>query len=84
LSLLIVLLVLVLILAVLLVVPRKRSSTGTHATRNADIDEDELLRAEDELSDLDAMATPEDAANELPDWGPGVPKYRKDSSQGTD
>jgi hypothetical protein len=77
LTLLIVLLSLVLVLAVLFVVPRG-GSTRPRRARGDDIDEDELLEAEEELKDLDVLATPEDAAEEIPDWGPGVPKVRKD------
>lgn len=36
-------------------------------------DPDELARAEHEVRDLDAFASPEDAQQDLPDWGPGVP-----------
>lgn len=36
-------------------------------------DPDELARAEREVRDLDAFASPEDAPQDLPDWGPGVP-----------
>ena len=39
-----------------------------------DIDHDVLEQAEQELSDLDALADPEDADDHLPDWGPGAPK----------
>jgi hypothetical protein len=40
--------------------------------RRDERDEAELLAAEDEVRDLDAMATPEDADDQLPDWGPGA------------
>ena len=39
--------------------------------------DDETLEAEREVQDLDAFTTPEDADDELPDWGPGVPKGRR-------
>ena len=39
-----------------------------------DVDEDELAQAEEELRRLDAGATPEQAEEELDDWGPGAPK----------
>ena len=42
-------------------------------------DEDELAQAEEEVRDLDVMATPEDATQALPDWGPGVPRKKKRS-----
>lgn len=35
-------------------------------------DEDVLDEAEGEVRDLDAMASPEDAKDALPDWGPGA------------
>ncbi|UCG87051.1 MAG: hypothetical protein JSW71_00450 [Gemmatimonadota bacterium] len=71
----------VLVLAVLSVIPRgtARPHESSSAAGSAGIDEDELARAEDELSDLGAMATPEDAAETVPDWGPGAPKYRRDT-----
>ncbi len=40
-------------------------------------DEEELAEAEDEVRSLDAMATPEEADQHLPDWGPGVPRKKK-------
>jgi hypothetical protein len=43
-------------------------------------DPEELARAENDLAGLDAMASPEDAAEELPDWGPGAPKHHRNSS----
>jgi hypothetical protein len=42
--------------------------------RSADVDEEELAQAEDELRQLDAGTTPEEAEEELDDWGPGAPK----------
>jgi hypothetical protein len=42
--------------------------------RSPDVDEEELAQAEDELRQLDAGATPEEAEEELDDWGPGAPK----------
>jgi hypothetical protein len=83
LALIIVLLLLVLVLAVLLVVPRP-GSTRSRRSRTADIDEDELFEAEEELRDLDITTTPEEASEEIPDWGPGAPKLRKDPDTGRD
>ena len=37
-------------------------------------DRHELDAAEEEIRELDASATPEDARDELPDWGPGAPR----------
>jgi len=48
---------------------RRPSTPGTDA---ADRDPETLADAETEVRDLDAMASPEDAADHLPDWGPGV------------
>jgi len=44
-------------------------------TAGRPIDE-ETLDAEQEVRDLDAFTTPEDADDELTDWGPGVPYKR--------
>jgi len=81
-TLLAVIMVVVLLLAVLLIVPRRNTRVGvregTHATGVGDADE--LARAENELAELDAMATPNDAVENLPDWGPGAPKCRRDLS----
>jgi hypothetical protein len=37
-------------------------------------DPEALDDAEAEVRGLDAFATPEDAEDQLPDWGPGAPK----------
>jgi len=37
-------------------------------------DPDELAEAERDVRDLDVFATPQDAARDLPDWGPGAPR----------
>jgi len=39
-----------------------------------DRDAEALADAEREVRDLDALATPEDATDQLPDWGPGTPR----------
>ncbi len=39
--------------------------------------EEETISAEQEVRDLDALTTPEDADDELTDWGPGAPKQRR-------
>lgn len=49
---------------------RRPSTPATHA---ADRDPEVLIDAEAEVQELDAMASPEDAADHLPDWGPGAP-----------
>ena len=43
------------------------------ATRAAVEDPDYLEEAEEEVRDLDTFADPDDAEEDLPDWGPGVP-----------
>lgn len=34
----------------------------------------ETKEAEDQVQDLDAFTSPDEAEEELPDWGPGAPK----------
>ena len=38
------------------------------------IDRATLLEAESEVAELDTSVTPDEAAEQLPDWGPGAPK----------
>jgi len=76
-TLLVVFLIGVLILGVILVIPRRPSATSRSSAVE---DEEELTRAEEDLADLDAMITPEEATEELPDWGPGAPKHRRGPS----
>lgn len=78
-SLLVILLVLVLALSLLLVVPRG-VSPGHRSRGTEDVDEELLEQAEAELENLSSSATPDDADDELPDWGPGAPKHRYDRS----
>ncbi len=49
--------------------------TSRRRTAARPVDE-ETLNAEQEVQDLDAFTTPEDADDELTDWGPGVPDQR--------
>ena len=77
-SLLVVLVVAALVLAWFVLAPGKRSHVEqlleeVHRTD----DQDELAEAEEEVRDLDVMATPEDATQALPDWGPGVPRKKR-------
>ena len=51
------------------------ASASRRQTAGRPIDE-ETLNAEQEVRDLDAFTTPEDADDELTDWGPGVPNQR--------
>lgn len=39
-----------------------------------EIDHDELSAAEQEVQELDVFTDPEEADDQLPDWGPGAPK----------
>jgi hypothetical protein len=50
--------------------PAKRRVAGSQP-------DDETLEAEREVQGLDASTTPEEADDELPDWGPGAPKGRR-------
>jgi gas vesicle protein len=38
------------------------------------VDPERLEAAEEEVRDLDVFTSPDDADDELPDWGPGAPK----------
>jgi hypothetical protein len=77
-SLFVVLLVAALVIALLVFPPRKRSQVD-QLIREIDRseDEEELAAAEDEVRSLDAMSSPEDAAEHLPDWGPGAPRKKR-------
>lgn len=57
----------------LLVAPLNRERERVAESR---LDE-ETIAAEQEVRDLDALTTPEDADDELTDWGPGAPKQRR-------
>jgi len=50
---------------------RTRERPGPDDERDAWEDK-ELRDAEEEVRNLDAFATPEDADDQLPDWGPGA------------
>ncbi len=50
-------------------------SPGRRADRR-EAEGEELEAAEQEVRDLGAFKSPDDADDELPDWGPGVPKRR--------
>jgi hypothetical protein len=77
-SLLVVLLVAVLALILFAFAPGRRVHVEQllEEVQRTD-DEEELAEAEEEVRDLDVMATPEDATQALPDWGPGVPRKNK-------
>lgn len=46
------------------------------APRDDEGDQDVLDEAEEEVRRLDATTTPDEADDQLPDWGPGVGKRR--------
>ena len=69
--------VIVLLLAALyaLLRPGSPDQPATGGVHVAGVDEAELAEAERELDeDLAPDATPEDAEDDLEDWGPGAPK----------
>ena len=47
---------------------------GRTSAEPDDRDPEALANAEAEVRDVDALATPEDARDDLPDWGPGTPR----------
>lgn len=59
--------------AVTWVMVRSSNYAEIHPPDNG-IDYDELEAAEDEVRELDAFTDPEEADDQLPDWGPGAPK----------
>ena len=72
------LILLVLAVGILLVFPRKRSRVEALIEELDSTEDDiELAEAEEEVRNLDALASPEDAMEALPDWGPGVPRNKK-------
>ncbi len=78
---LVIVLVLVALVLVLLAFPLGKSAHVENLLGEIDRTDgqEELAEAEDEVKDLDALATPEDASRELPDWGPGAPRKRRQS-----
>ena len=79
-ALFVVLLVAALLLAFFVFSPGKRAHVEQLLQEvNRSENEEELAKAEEEVRDLDVMATPEDATQALPDWGPGVPRKKKGS-----
>lgn len=47
---------------------------GADSGEDVEVDRDVLSEAEQEVRELGSFVTPEDAIEELPDWGPGTPK----------
>jgi hypothetical protein len=74
-----VVLILTLLLVALIALPLGKRTKVEQLINELDRneDEDELAEAEEEVRNLDAMATPEEADQHLPDWGPGVPRKKK-------
>jgi hypothetical protein len=56
------------------IVGRPRATAGSDRDQEDDIDREVLGQAEDEVRDLDTFTSPDDADDDLPDWGPGAPK----------
>jgi hypothetical protein len=44
------------------------------ARASDDVDDETLEAAEREVRDLHSMTSPDDADDQLPDWGPGAPR----------
>jgi len=55
-------------------VRRGRRAARPRTDRSTPIDRELLEQAEEEVRGLGTFTTPEDAADELPDWGPGAPR----------
>lgn len=72
--LLIVLFICVLVFAVFVIVPRRSVDHGRRGRYGEQLDHEVLAEAEEEIASLDAAISPEEADDELPDWGPGVPR----------
>jgi hypothetical protein len=70
------LLLLLLLCAAVLVwlLRRPRHPERAEPTSNDTIDRETLAEAEEEVKDLNTFLSPEDAEEDLPDWGPGAPK----------
>ncbi len=64
------------LLWLLLAPPSRGRGRGRGRMAESRLDE-ETVASEQEVRDLDALGTPEDADDELPDWGPGAPKQRR-------
>ena len=54
---------------------RGRRKSARPADRSESIDRDVLEQAEEEVRGLGTFATPDEAEDELPDWGPGAPRH---------
>lgn len=48
--------------------------TGRQPAHPDDVDREELEAAEREVRDLDPLTSPEEADEQMPDWGPGAPR----------
>jgi hypothetical protein len=58
--------------AIVWIARRSRRDGRTGREQRDEWEEKELRDAEEEVRGLDAFATPEDADDQLPDWGPGA------------
>jgi len=80
----VILLALVLVLAVLFVVPWRSSPVEQLLEESrGKVDGEVLAEAEAEIEHLHPTTTPEQAAEDLPDWGPGVPRRRSNAPEET-
>jgi len=52
----------------------RRAGRLNRSDPDEDIDRDLLDEAEEEVRDLGTFTTPDEADDELPDWGPGTAK----------
>ena len=68
------LIVLLALAAVLAGIFASGKGSGRRRQRSPDVDEAELAEAEEELRQLDTGVSPDEADEELDDWGPGAPK----------
>ena len=53
---------------------RPRRAENNEDGSDADVDREILEEAEDTVRGLDAFTSPDEADEDLPDWGPGAPK----------
>jgi len=67
-------LILLVAAALVWLVGRPRRAVGDETGLETDVDREILEAAEEEVRDLDAFTSPEEAKDDLPDWGPGAPK----------
>jgi hypothetical protein len=66
--------ILVVLLAVFYWLVKRPKGRPRPVPRRGEVDDETLAAAEDEVRDVDPFASPEEAEEELRDWGPGAPK----------